>query len=111
MLIPASGAGNVFNRLPYQPGPTGQWRTELRLGRESLFHISAPFGMDTYVVLTSDEALPLDDFDWEGVREGASRGGGGPPLASLLLADSAGTRTPAADVPAHWAIERMSRAR
>ena len=108
LLFPASGAGNVFNRLPYQPGPTGQWPTELRLGRESLFHISAPFGMDTYVLLTSDEALPLDAFEWDGVREGASRGGGGSPLASLLLGNSVGTRSPAADVSPNWSIERLS---
>jgi len=108
LLFPASGAGNVFNRLPYQPGPTGQWPTELRLGRESLFHISAPFGMDTYVLLTSDEALPLDAFEWDGVREGASRGVGGSPLASLLLGNSVGTRSPAADVSPNWSIERLS---
>jgi hypothetical protein len=66
--------------------------------------------MDTYVLLTSDEALPLDAFEWDGVREGASRGGGrgGSPLASLLLGNSVGTRSPAADVSPNWSIERLS---
>jgi hypothetical protein len=64
--------------------------------------------MDTYVLLTSDEALPLDAFEWDGVREGASRGGVGSPLASLLLGNSVATRSPAADVSPNWSIERLS---
>lgn len=103
LLFPLS---NVLNRLPYDTMPNGKWPLELRLGRDSLFSIGPPFGIDTYVLLTSDQAVPTDALEWEGVQRGASRGGVSP-LVSLLLGNSAATRSPHPPVPADWSLERL----
>jgi caspase domain-containing protein len=105
LLFPASGAGNVFNRLPRQPSANS---AEIPLGKDSLFYISPPFGMDTYVLLTSADPLPPEALEWEGVlREGGARGARSA-LEDLLLGNSAATRGPTPPVPTNWSIEQLS---
>ena len=108
LLFPASGAGNVFNRLPRQQGANGFGSAIMQLGKDSLFYITPPFGLDTYVLLTSAEPLPPEALEWDGVmREAGVRGGRGA-LEDLLLGNSAATRGPTPSVPANWSIERLS---
>jgi caspase domain-containing protein len=103
LLFPVS---NVLNRVPYAPTENGSWPTEIRLGPDSLFPIGKPFGMDTYILLTSDEVVPTEALSWEGVRTRAPVGG--TPLANLLFSASSATRAPLATVPVNWSIQRLS---
>jgi hypothetical protein len=75
------------------------------LGSDSLFDIREPLGMDTYILLTSDEVVPTEALAWQGVR---TRGPGGSPLASLLFSASSATRAPGPAVPLNWSIQRLS---
>ena len=65
--------------------------------------------MDTYILLSSWEAIPNPDaLAFEGVR----RGGKGPapktPLAQLLYGMSSEERGAASKTPINWSIERLS---
>jgi len=104
LLFPQS---NVQNRLPYEQLPNGRWPTEVKLGDDSAIYIRPPFGMDTYVLLTSDEVVPADALEWDGVMRGGMRGGGSA-LESLLRSNSGATRAAGAVVPMNWSIERLS---
>ena len=103
LLFPLS---NVLNRVPYAPTENGSWPTEIRLGQDSLFPIGTPFGMDTYVLLTSDEVVPTEALAWEGVRTRAPVGGS--PLSTLLFSASTATRAPIPPVPVNWSIQKLS---
>jgi len=103
LLFPS---GNVLNRVPYAPTESGSWPTDIRLGPDSLFPIGKPFGMDTYVLLTSDETVPIEALQWSGVRTRAPAGGS--PLAKLLYSATSTSRAPLAPVPLNWSIQRIS---
>jgi hypothetical protein len=104
LLFPPSNS-NVLNRVPYAPGPDGTWPATVRLGSDSLFDIREPLGMDTYILLTSDEVVPAEALAWQGVR---TRAPGASPLASLLFSASSATRAPGPAVPLNWSIQRLS---
>ena len=104
LLFPPSNS-NVLNRVPYAPGPDGTWPAEVRLGSDSLFDIREPLGMDTYILLTSDEVVPPEALAWQGVR---TRTAGTSPLASLLFSASSATRAPGPAVPLNWSLQRLS---
>ena len=108
LLFPASGAGNVFNRLPRQQGANGFGSATMQLGKDSLFYITPPFGLDTYVLLTSADPLPPEALEWDGVMRAAGVRGGRGALEDLLLGNTAATRGPTPPVPANWSIERLS---
>ena len=68
------------------------------------FKIGKPYGVDTYILLTSDQPLDPDIFQFEGV---ISRGTGGESaLADLLL--SVGMRGFETPVPTDWGVDRLS---
>jgi hypothetical protein len=101
LLFPPSGS--VENRVPQTPDETPP--AEIPLGREG-FGIVAPFGIDTYFVLFTDEPLPNPwILEWDGVRARAPR----PltPLEELLIGVGAGRRGSPAVAPATWSIERV----
>lgn len=102
LLFPLS---NVLNLVPYAPSADGTWPAEIRLGQDSIFPIGEPFGMDTYILLSSDEVVPPEALAWAGVR---TRVPGGSPLASLLFSASSATRAANPPVPLNWSIERLS---
>jgi len=104
LLFPPSNS-NVLNLVPYAPGPDGTWPATIPLGSDSLFDIRAPLGMDTYILLTSDEVVPPEALAWQGVR---TRAAGASPLATLLFSASSATRAPGPAVPLNWSIQRLS---
>ena len=101
LLYPQS---DVLNRFPLEQ-PDGKYPAEIALGDAQLFTISAPFGVDTYILLTTDEAISTDALAWEGVR---TRGAGVSALTTLLSNTGAATRGPQPTTPAHWSIERLT---
>ncbi len=90
------------NRVPFEEG---KWPAEIVLGDP--FRIQAPFGVDTYLFLTSEQPVPNDALEWTGVRtrgDAESRQG----LAGLLQTLGSSTRRPQPVTPTDWSIERLS---
>jgi Caspase domain len=63
LVFPTTGSSE--NRFPMEaPAPA-----EIPLGDPSAFRISRPYGMDTYVLLSTEEPLPNPSIlEWDGVR-------------------------------------------
>ncbi len=102
LLFPQT-ASSVENKMPPNEYP---FPTQIQLGPKSLFRVVPPFGYDTYIMLTSADAIPDPTvFNSKGVRSReATRGGN--PLSSLLRNVGAATRGPSPIVPTTWSIER-----
>lgn len=100
--LPFPEGGSVENRVPRSlPGPR-----EIRLGNGTVFVVGPPYGVDTFFLLTTDEALPNPwVLEWDGVRTRS------PelltPLEQLLLLTHSGTRTASPVTPATWSLERV----
>ena len=105
LLYPRSGEGNF---LP-EKGPGGNaWPAEIDLsGKSGTFSIGSPFGVDTYILLTTaDQIADLSAFNFSGVLQ-ATRGGPQSPLAQLLGNASANTRGGNPTVPVNWSVQYM----
>jgi len=105
LLYPRSGEGNY---LPERaPGATG-WPAEIDLsGKGGEFTIGTPFGVDTYILLTTaDQIADLSAFTFSGVWQGA-RGGPQSPLTQLLGNASTNTRGVNPTVPVNWSVQYM----
>ncbi len=90
------------NRFPVPPGAPA----EIPLGRDGVFRVSPPYGVDTYFLLTSDERIPNPwVLDSEGVRARGPRGT--TPLEELLSItggwERSATRSP---TPVVWSVEK-----
>jgi hypothetical protein len=104
LLFPRAGAGNIENRIPYDNAGTNP--VEIPLGRPALFTVGSPFGLDTYVLLTSEQAIPdPDGLAFEGVRTRGNESMSG--LASLLTSLGSATRGPHVITPADWSLQRV----
>lgn len=101
LLFPR-GTGSVENRLPLSlPAPR-----DIRLGQASAFEVAAPYGVDTYFLLTTDEALPNPwILEWDGVRTRAPESP--TPLEQLLLLTGATSRAGLLATPTTWSLERF----
>jgi hypothetical protein len=113
-IFPPPGRGNEGNRIPYaQVGARPDFQPLIPLTGESSeadFEISSPFGVDTYFLLTSDNAIDNPEvLQFEGVRtEGGSRGTSDP-LTSLLSSTSSSARgVNLRPVPVAWSIETQT---
>jgi hypothetical protein len=102
LLFPVS---TVLNLLPYEPDSTARYPARIQIGPEQAITVGQPLGMDTYVLLTSDQVVPVDALQWSGVRTRA--GGAETPLAALLFNASTATRSSSPVVPQNWSIERL----
>jgi len=101
LLFPRPNSGSVENRLP-----VGPFEPEIALGPASAFVVTAPFGPDTWFLLSADEPLPDPSIlEWAGVRSGASRPRNA--LEQLLLLTASGTRSTNVVTRANWSIERV----
>lgn len=105
LLYPRSGEGNF---LPEKAPGANAWPAEIDLsGKSGTFSIGSPFGVDTYVLLTTaDQIADLSAFNFSGVLQ-ATRGGPQSPLAQLLGNASANTRGVNPSVPVNWSVQYM----
>jgi tetratricopeptide (TPR) repeat protein len=102
LLYPRPEQGSVESHFPLR----GTAPAEIALGTGPLLRTSAPYGMDTYFLLTTDQ--PLSDallLEADGVREDIP-----PPQTPLeeLLALGVGGRSGQYVTPANWSIERLA---
>jgi hypothetical protein len=101
--------GDVENRFPMDPNkpPTSQPKVIL-LGDPGMIEMQPPFGLDTYVLLTTGENIP-DPYilQFDGIRTRGQTKGEDPLLAKLLYAVGTGTRAGRTVAPLNWSIERM----
>jgi hypothetical protein len=113
-VFPPPGRGNEGNRLPYaQVGEKSDFQPLIPLSGVSPdadIAIGSPFGVDTYFLLTSDNAIDNPEvFNFEGVRTEAGTRGASDPLTDLLSSASSMTRGAGArPVPAMWSIETLT---
>ena len=114
-IFPPPNRGNEGNRLPYaQVGKKPDFQQLIPLTGDSPtpdFGISAPFGVDTYFLLTSDTAIDNPEiFNFEGVRSDTGTRGAADPLTDLLASTSSPSRgVNVRAVPAVWSIETATR--
>jgi hypothetical protein len=105
LLFPPSGS--VENRVPMEDEETqvAHLPSEIPLGEWASFSATPPYGVDTYFLLTTDEALPDPwSLEWDGVR-GVSGRGGTSPLQQLL--ELGGTMRSPLRTPPNWSIEQL----
>ena len=108
LLFPSVSSGTVENYLPASLVQGASLPKQIALGPSELFGIAPPFGTDTYVMVTSETALP-DPSVLEGDAV-ASRGverTSADPLSRLLGAASIGQRGLSVTTPTDWSIERL----
>ncbi len=105
LLYPRSGEGNF---LPEKGPDAKAWPAEIDLsGTSGAFSIGSPFGVDTYILLTTaDQIADLSAFNFSGVLQ-ATRGGPKSPLAQLLGNASANARGINPAVPVNWSVQYM----
>jgi hypothetical protein len=105
LLFPRSGQGNVENYLPYTTAGQGPPPAEIPLG--TAFKVGPPFGRDTYLLLTSREAIPDPDvLESRGVRLREKQPE--TPLAQLLYGMAEEGRGVELPTPVTWSIVRLS---
>ncbi|MGH9773507.1 MAG: caspase family protein [Candidatus Acidiferrales bacterium] len=105
LLYPRSGEGNYLpERRPDGSSPPSQ--IDLTSEEETIT-IGSPFGIDTYILLTTDDQISdLSAFSFSGVLRG-TRGGLSTPLTQLLGNASANTRGINPTVPVNWSVQFM----
>jgi hypothetical protein len=120
LLFPRANSGSVENRLPLTTEAGRSIRSpaaEIPLDESEPFTIAAPYGADTYFLLSTSEPLPaLASLEWTGVRGGKQTPGDGnapkTPLERLLARTLSGTRGDPNDAPirtpADWSIEKVT---
>jgi hypothetical protein len=100
LLFPTSGS--VENRFPLNPAAAPP---EIVL--DALFEAAAPYGVDTFYLLLTDEPLPNPwVLEWDGVRSRKSEVS--TPLAELVEMTGAATRSGERKrTSPHWSLERI----
>ena len=115
LLFPQLGSGNEGNHLPRadkdeNPAAAATPLIKLLDGPFDM-EISEPWGTDTYIVISTKEAIPsLNTFAFDGVQSTkGARGASGSPLEDLLNACGDSSRgVIAAKAPSEWSIERVA---
>ena len=115
LLFPKLESGNEGNHLPRadkDENPAAAATPLIRLLDGPFdMEISEPFGTDTYIVISTKEAIPsLNTFAFDGVQSTkGARGASGSPLEDLLNACGDSSRgVIAAKAPSEWSIERLT---
>lgn len=107
LLFPRDGA-SVENRFPLPPDPTrppAPPPAEIPLDETAQFHVSEPFGVDTYFLFISDQRLPNPAiFEWDGLQQ---REKSDSALEELIARTTSGERGTTPIVPSGWFIEKM----
>jgi hypothetical protein len=108
LLYPPASHGPVENRFPLEPLPP--YLPEIPLGRQPLFRVSKPFGVDHYYLLATDKQIfnprILECPGVRGARGDESRSA----LEELLTLTGAKTRGAEKTLtgPERWSLERMT---
>jgi hypothetical protein len=98
LLFPRSGS--VENRFPLSEPPP----SEIALGPSSEFVVEAPYGVDNYFLLSTEEPLPNPwILEWEGVRTRNAQAA--TPLGRLLAQTGSGPRAVQITTPLTWSID------
>jgi hypothetical protein len=102
LLFPS--AENVENKFPTKD--IG-WQEEIQLGYKVLFKISEPFGLDTYILITSAEPVtnPQMVFNSEGVRRTSK--GKISALSDLFSSIGVNRRSAGPTAPTNWSLQRL----
>ena len=103
LLYPTPSTGNNGNRLPPEPAPP-----VIELGEKNeLIQVAPPFGVDTYVLLTTVQPLPHPGvFDFDGVQAPGTSRGHSDALEGLLAGiGTPEVRGPVA-APAKWSVSK-----
>ena len=103
LLFPESYAGGVENRLPRSL--VGALPREIRIRN---FTVDQPYGVDTFLMLTS--ATPLADpsvLEGEAVRRSGLTSGTQDPLTRLLAQTGSTTRRVQTSTPTEWSLDRL----
>jgi hypothetical protein len=109
LLFPRRSYGNVENNFPggSMNNPETTVPDEIPLGPSKLFQVKAPYGTETYVALTSEEAIPHPEvLEADGIR---TRGQAGTqPLERLVSDLGNGTRGSSSyHIQYNWSLERL----
>jgi hypothetical protein len=106
VLFPSAGS-NTGNHVPAMDSAPP---AAIELTSQNFdFTIGPPFGLDTYILLTSKEELDPKLFPAQGVRTESATRGGGSPLASLF-GNIGNTRGASANVavPTTWSVQSLT---
>jgi hypothetical protein len=101
LLFPRPERGTVENYLPYK-GDAGKTQKPSEIPLETIT-IRAPFGLDTYILLTSGDPIPNPtalEQQGVGVRGEEPKN----PLARFLYGLGSETRGPVVKTPANWSV-------
>ncbi|MES3036131.1 MAG: caspase family protein [Gemmatimonadota bacterium] len=113
LLFPADGT-NSGNRVPYLMGSREVWPEAIPVtdgaGRVASFG-ATDVGVESLLMVTSEQELPRDVFEWEAViTTEITRGGGDESALGGLLRSRMGTRaigTRPGAAPASWSLQRV----
>ncbi len=106
LLLPGTPA-NVGNHVPGDETPSA----EIQMTSDPAdFTVVAPFGLDTYILLTSEDELDPRIFPAEGVRTRSAARGTGNPLEDLLQNIGAYSRSRGSQRPvsSNFSIQRVT---
>lgn len=99
--------GRSESRIPFETAGQENLPTELALGAKKAVAISPPFGVDTYIMLTTKESIPNpEQLTSPGVLTRGAKGKS--PLSNLLFNVGAKTRGANPPAPTDWSIERIT---
>jgi|GEM_PF-1033923 len=99
LLYPRKAGGNQF------PNDADTAR-EFPLPGTGSLHIGAPFGVETLLLISTQEPLPDPGaLNFEGVARGGATRGNSSPLQQLLSSASEATRSGVTQVPTNWSIQ------
>ncbi len=102
LLFPPRHRRNSENYFP----ASDEFQTEIQLGDKELFKIGKPFGIDTYFLLTTEEAITnLEVLDFKGVRREPYQVKQYTPLERLLYGLDLGDRGRPLVTHMNWSIE------
>ncbi len=108
LLFPRVTQGSVENRFPIAVAAQESWPAEIRLGSQAGFRVRAPFGTDTFFLLSSEEPIPNPwVLQFGGVR---SRGPRGETALEELLSQTGSSARggPPDPLPINWSLERLT---
>jgi hypothetical protein len=104
------GGKGVENKMP-RLDDNNEIPDYIPLGRQPLFKVTAPYGVDTYVILTTDEPITNPEFlESAGVRSNSmARGDRGKKSWADMLANAGfGSRGNGDIAPTNWSVVRVS---